>query len=705
MGAASRALPTSPRDDGGARLESDTTALLLVGLAYFALARLGLGLASINPSATPIWPPTGLAIGAVLLWGNRIAPAIFIGAFLINQLTAGSIFSSLAIASGNTLEPVIAGYLVRHWAEGEQVFDKPTGVAKFALISLAATLVSATIGVTSLTLAGHADASSFIPVWLTWWLGDLAGALVVAPVVVLWAKSEPASLVPPQLTGTGLTYLAAVAVGVMVFSPMLQQTAVRDALSFLVILPLLWAALRQGPRDTATVVLVISAFAVWGTLMHGGPFAQPSLNDSFILLLGFMISTAVLSLALSTDVAVRNRIETKLGQRALETEVLWQATVQVAFGGSYEDLLRSCLERICRVTGWHAGHVYLPDDTDNPSRLLSSPVWHFEREELAPLAHETAGAVLAPGEGLPGRIWATKKPGWLPNISDQPRKPILLKARRETLLKYGLHAAFGFPLYAEGKLQTVLEFFSTTTQPPDEHLLRIVESIAEQLGRVLERQRGQQQQHQAVAISNTLNLATIRSEALEATLNALNSGVYLADRHGRVVYMNPAAKRQIGTSNAIRVENGQLAPINRKARVALSKAIDEAIADAGNLPTSSLTIALPGVGDNAGLIATVVRLGALPGTAAIFVQDPILTPLFPAQAFADLYGLTGSEVRVLLAMMSGLCVKEAAQMLGICESTAKTHLRHLYSKTGTSKQTELMHLFMSSTPPVSGTGC
>ena len=155
--------------------------LILVGIAYFTLAYLGLRLASVNPSATPIWPPTGLAIAAVLLWGHRIAPAIFIAAFLINQLTAGSIFTSIAIAGGNTLEAVTAGYLVRHWAEGEQVFDTPTGVAKFTLISLAATLVSATIGVSSLTLAGYAEVSSFISVWLTWWLGDLAGALVVTP--------------------------------------------------------------------------------------------------------------------------------------------------------------------------------------------------------------------------------------------------------------------------------------------------------------------------------------------------------------------------------------------------------------------------------------------------------------------------------------------------------------------------------------------
>src|SRR6478609_11724949 len=383
--------------------------LILVGIAYFTFAGLGLHLASINPSATPIWPPTGLAIAAILLWGPRIAPAIFIAAFLINQVTAGSIFTSLAIAGGNTLEAVIAGYLVGRWANGEQVFDTPTGIAKFTLISLAATMVSATIGVSSLTVAGYAEVSSFISVWLTWWLGDLAGALVVTPVVVLWANSNPASLTQPQITGTGLTYLAAVAAGVIAFSPLLQQTTLHDAVIFVVILPLLWASLRQGPRDTATVALIISAFAVWCTAMQCGPFAKPSLNDSFIMSLSFMISAAVLSLALSTDVAVRRRIENQQRQRALETEVLWQATVQVAFGGSFEDLLRGCLGRICRLTGWPVGHVYLPDDVTNPRRLLPSPVWHFEREDLAPLARETAGDALVVGGGLPCTVCETNK--------------------------------------------------------------------------------------------------------------------------------------------------------------------------------------------------------------------------------------------------------------------------------------------------------
>jgi integral membrane sensor domain MASE1/DNA-binding CsgD family transcriptional regulator len=683
-------------------LGSDVVVPILVGFVYFTLAYLGLRLASINPSATPIWPPTGFAIAAILLWGNRIAPGIFVGALLINQLTAGSIFTSLAIACGNTLEAVIAYYLVRHWAQGEQVFDTPTGIAKFTLISLTATLVSATIGVGSLIVASYAEVSNFISVWLTWWLGDVAGALVVAPVVVLWAKSDPASLRPPQITRTGLTYLAAVAAGVIAFSPLLHQTLARDALGFLVIPPLLWASLRQGTRDTATVALIVSAFAVWCTVMQCGPFAKPSLNESFILSLAFMTSAAVLSLTLSADVAVRRRIENQQRQRALETEALWQATVQVAFGGAFEDLLRGCLGRICRVTGWPAGHVYLPDNINDPRRLLPSPVWHFEREELAPLARETAEDALVVGEGLPCKVCETNKESlhdiWI---------PILLKPRKRLLLKHGLNAAFGLPLCAEGKLQAVLEFFSETNQLPGQHVLYVVQSIGQQLGRLLERQQGQEQQRQAVAIADVLNLMSIRSGALEAMLNALAASVYLADRDGRIVYMNRAAERQVGTGNVIRIANGRLAPVDCQASLILGRAMDMAIGD-GHLLSGGITVALAGV-DHAGLIATILPLstgenqssckGA--GMAAIFMQDPIGMPPSAAEAFAQLYRLTGSELRMLLAMAPGLSVKEAAKMLGVCENTAKTHLQHIYSKTGTSKQTELIRLFMSATPPIS----
>jgi DNA-binding CsgD family transcriptional regulator len=191
-------------------------------------------------------------------------------------------------------------------------------------------------------------------------------------------------------------------------------------------------------------------------------------------------------------------------------------------------------------------------------------------------------------------------------------------------------------------------------------------------------------------------------------LNALTAGVYLVDVLGRVIYMNRAAEQQVGRGDVVRIEKDRLAPVDRMARTALVTAVNEAIADEVATPQGGATLALPG-GEGAGLVAAILPLsrgdrqnicGAFSAKAAIFVQDPSVVPPFPGEAFAKLYGLTGSELRVLLTMAPGLSVKEAAEVLGISETTAKTHLQHIYEKTRTSKQTELMHLFMSSTPPV-----
>ena len=126
-------------------------------LAYFVLAKAGLALASIHPSATPVWPPTGLAIAALLLLGPEAAPAVFLAAWLTNQTTTGDLASSLAIGLGNTLEALVAALLTRRWAHGVHAFEKPGRVVRFAVICLAvATPVSATIGAVSLRAAGLA---------------------------------------------------------------------------------------------------------------------------------------------------------------------------------------------------------------------------------------------------------------------------------------------------------------------------------------------------------------------------------------------------------------------------------------------------------------------------------------------------------------------------------------------------------------------
>src|SRR5262245_9612854 len=307
-------------DDGaapqtGSRLRAIAAYVLelaVICALYFALAKLGLALASIKPNATPIWPPTGLALAAVLLRGYRVAPAILLGAFLANITTHGAIAAAAAIGVGNTLEAVTGAWLANRWSGGSDSFAAPAGVARFALFSFLATTWSPTIGVTSLLLSGLAEWHDYGLLWLTWWLGNLAGALVITPAIVLWAKSAPVSFQRPDVTGWIIRYAGTCVIGAIAFSPLIEQTAQRAALGSLAILLLLWSALRWSQRDTATVVLILSMFAVWSTLSGGGPFAQESVNESVLLTLMFMISMAVPSLALSADAAVRRKTEEEL---------------------------------------------------------------------------------------------------------------------------------------------------------------------------------------------------------------------------------------------------------------------------------------------------------------------------------------------------------------------------------------------------------
>ena len=214
----------------------------------------------------------------------------------------------------------------------------------------------------------------------------------------------------------------------------------------------------------------------------------------------------------------------------------------------------------------------------------------------------------------------------------------------------------------------------------------------------------------ALTISYELNLRTISSDALETTLDRLTCGVYLAARDGRIIYMNRAAERQVRSGNVLSIGNHRLIAVNRVARTALTKAIAEAASDEDETLSCGMAVALPRHQNGGmGLIAKILPLGrgqrrhfgeTFAATTAIFVQDPEVAPLDSGTAFSKLYGLTPSELRLLLAMLPGRSIKEVAEVLGICETTAKTHLHHIHMKTATSRQTQLLHLLMRSTPPV-----
>lgn len=225
------------------------------------------------------------------------------------------------------------------------------------------------------------------------------------------------------------------------------------------------------------------------------------------------------------DITQRREAEQRIRRQTLEAEVLWDAARLAATGGSLTDLLRGCLERICQVTGWQVGHVYLPDDTLRPQYLVSGEVWTVASEDFLPITQSTLGTALRLGEGLPGRIWQAGSAQWFPDLSveDFPR--------RDLFLRHGLHAAFGFPVHAQGRLQAVLEFFSTAKRAPDQHLLHVVQGLGEQLGRVLERRLANEQRDVLMGelshrIGNTLAVIQsvfLRSAAHARTVEELSS--------------------------------------------------------------------------------------------------------------------------------------------------------------------------------------
>jgi len=308
---------------------------LLAALCYFALARASLSFASLNASVTPVWPPTGLAIALLIVRGRAMLPAVLLGAFAANFATTPSIVTAGAIAAGNGLEAYLAAFLIERWADGERVFYSPAGIGKFALIVVcAAAPASASLGVVALALTGFAQWRGILPVWVTWWLGDLAGAILAAPAIVLWARTWRGQEMRTFASTSLLTFVAAALVGLLALSPLSPvPLGVRSALAFFAILPLMWSALRLGLRDTATTALVISSFAIWGVVAGSSPFSAPTLNEALLLLVAFIVAATLPSLALAAD---RRETQTALHQTRQELvqsqklEALGQLTGGVA---------------------------------------------------------------------------------------------------------------------------------------------------------------------------------------------------------------------------------------------------------------------------------------------------------------------------------------------------------------------------------------
>ena len=287
-----------------------------LALIYFIAGKLALRLAFLHASASPVWPPAGIALAALLVLGFRVWPAIFVGAFLVNLTTLGNILTSLGIASGNTLEALCGAWLVNRFAGGARVFGRPQDVFKFALAALVSTTVSPTFGVSSLAVGGFAQWSSYWPIWLTWWLGDASGVLVIAPLLLLWGvPATQRTWNQKQVLEVSVLLLLLVVLAETVFGGWLPISARNYPISFICGPIVIWTAFRFTPRETATGIFILSAIAIWGTLHGFGPFILQSENQSLLMLQSWTAALTITAMAIAAAITESNRTQVALEQQ------------------------------------------------------------------------------------------------------------------------------------------------------------------------------------------------------------------------------------------------------------------------------------------------------------------------------------------------------------------------------------------------------
>ncbi|HMF19388.1 MAG TPA: PAS domain S-box protein [Gemmataceae bacterium] len=299
------------------------SAIVVLAAIYVGAGYLGLRLAKVHSSVTAVWPPTGISLAALLIFGWRACPGIFLGAFVVNllnfmhiegTLTEGTAAATaLGVALGNTLEALLGAWLVTRFANGVHAFDRPQDVFKFTLLAaILSTMVSATWGVACLALADPVQWSKYSSMWFTWWMGDAAGALLVAPPLILWAANFEIHWTRTELVRAALLLLALVGICKLIFGNVLGPGGTTIPLGFLCMPVLVLVAFQFGARETASAMLLLSGLALWGTLNHHGPFFIGEIHESLLLLHAFLAVSAVTALALAAVVIQHRRAKTEL---------------------------------------------------------------------------------------------------------------------------------------------------------------------------------------------------------------------------------------------------------------------------------------------------------------------------------------------------------------------------------------------------------
>jgi signal transduction histidine kinase len=324
------------------------SSVALIALAYYLAGRLGLELAYLDGAVAAVWPPAGLGLAVLFLYGIRLWPGIVVGDLLLADFST-PLGTVLGQTVGNTLALVVAAMLLRRLTGGRGDLTRTVDVLAFVVCAVVAAIVSAAFGPTSLRLGDVIAADELGRVFRTWTLSDAAGVLVVAPALLTWATLGVRDIRRRDVVEGAIVLVVLVA---------LAELAPQRDVPYIVFPVLLWTALRLGPRGAATAIVVVCSVTVWNTAQDEGPFVRDSITDSLLATQLFIATAALTSLLLAALTAERTRAARALAvseaaQRELADEqaALRRVATLVAAESPPSHVFEQVTEEVARLLG------------------------------------------------------------------------------------------------------------------------------------------------------------------------------------------------------------------------------------------------------------------------------------------------------------------------------------------------------------------
>lgn len=455
----------------------DTTYLIqifAITLLYFIGGKIGLGLAFVNSSVSSVWPPTGIAIAALFILGNKTWPGIFLGALAVNLTTNGIFFTSLGIACGNTIEAVLGIYFIDRFIPDRNIFFKPLNVVKYSFFTgILATYVSAAVGVSCLFLSGMINLNSVLPVGLTWWLGDIGGALIIAPFIILWKNNLRIEWnFQKFLEFIFVLFLVSLIIYYLFYNGLPTLTLLFPFI-FITIPFIIFLAVRFSPRETATAILFLYLITLWQTLSHLNIPVMATSNEPLQMIHIFICILFIAFMPLAADVHQRKYLENSLKTKIEQQQTIADFGLQVLSVKNLDIILREAIELIYKTLNIDFCKIQKLMPGEKEFCIIDGIGWNekIENKRLAADSNTLAGYTLL-----------SKKPVIVTDLKTDDRFNSL-----ELLKNHNVVSCISCIIYGKDKPYGVLDAHTRTKKVFTKEDLFFSQSIANMLGMAIEK--------------------------------------------------------------------------------------------------------------------------------------------------------------------------------------------------------------------------